>query len=82
METGLMERVLTELVRFEIATSDSARAVAPERTREEAQKALQREPAATGMLPAPVTQVIAEPATAPPSVLASAPMIVDVVGTC
>lgn len=43
METGLMERVLTELVRFEIAASDHARAVAPERTREEAQQALQRE---------------------------------------
>lgn len=43
METGLMERVLTELVRFEIAASDHARAVAPERTREEAQMAAQRE---------------------------------------
>lgn len=43
METGLMERVLTELVRFEIAASDHARAIAPERTREEAQMALQRE---------------------------------------
>lgn len=43
METGLMERVLTELVRFEIAASDYARAVAPERTREEAQMAAQRE---------------------------------------
>ena len=43
METGLMERVLTELVRFEIAASDYARAIAPERTREEAQMAAQRE---------------------------------------
>ena len=43
METGLMERVLTELVRFEIAASDNARAIAPERTREEAQQAIQRE---------------------------------------
>jgi integrase len=43
METGLMERVLTELVRFEIAASDHARAIAPERTREEAQMAAQRE---------------------------------------
>ncbi|MDV4167941.1 site-specific integrase [Rhodovulum sp. FJ3] len=43
METGLMERVLTELVRFEIAASDQARAVAPERTRKEAQMAAQRE---------------------------------------
>lgn len=43
METGLMERVLTELVRFEIVASDHARAIAPERTREEAQQALQRE---------------------------------------
>lgn len=43
METGLMERVLTELVRFEIAASDHARAIAPERSREEAQQALQRE---------------------------------------
>lgn len=43
METGLMERVLTELVRFEIAASDHARAVAPERTCEEAQMAAQRE---------------------------------------
>ncbi|CUH75079.1 Phage integrase family protein [Tritonibacter multivorans] len=43
METGLMERVLTELVRFEIAASDYARTIAPERTREEAQQALQRE---------------------------------------
>lgn len=43
METGLMERVLTELVRFEIAASDHARAIAPERPREGAQQALQRE---------------------------------------
>jgi integrase len=43
METGLMQRVLTELVRFEIAASDHARAIAPERTREEAQMAAQRE---------------------------------------
>lgn len=43
METGLMERVLTELVRFEIAASDFARSFAPERTREEAQQAQQRE---------------------------------------
>ena len=43
METGLMERDLTELVRFEIASSDHARAIAPERTREEAQMAAQRE---------------------------------------
>ncbi|WP_411350985.1 DUF6538 domain-containing protein [Leisingera aquaemixtae] len=45
METGLMERVLSELVRFEIAASDHARAVAPERTRVEAQLAIQREQA-------------------------------------
>lgn len=45
METGLMERVLSELVRFEIAASDYARAIAPERTRVEAQLALQREQA-------------------------------------
>ncbi|WP_166415794.1 hypothetical protein [Cochlodiniinecator piscidefendens] len=43
METGLMERVLTELLRFEIAASDHARAIAPERTREEAQMAAERE---------------------------------------
>ena len=40
-----MERVLSELVRFEIAAADHARAIAPERTREEAQQALQREDA-------------------------------------
>lgn len=43
MEKGLMERVLTELVRFEIAASDSARDIAPERILEEAQMAAQRE---------------------------------------
>ncbi|KPN62278.1 hypothetical protein AKJ29_08490 [Aliiroseovarius crassostreae] len=43
METGLMERVLTELVRFEIAASDAARAIAPERTHKEAQMAAERE---------------------------------------
>jgi len=50
METGLMERVLTELVRFEIAASDHARAIAPERSREEAQMAAQRELALQGTL--------------------------------
>lgn len=43
METGLMERVLSELVRFEIASSDHARAIAPERSRLEAEMAMQRE---------------------------------------
>ncbi|QDY69312.1 site-specific integrase [Qingshengfaniella alkalisoli] len=45
METGLMERVLSEMVRFEIAASDYARSIAPERTRVEAQMAFQREQA-------------------------------------
>ena len=36
METGTIERVLSELVRFEIAASDHARAIAPERSRHEA----------------------------------------------
>lgn len=45
METGTMERVLSELVRFEIAASDHARAIAPERSRMEAQLAVQREQA-------------------------------------
>lgn len=43
METGLMERVLSELVRIEIASSDHARAIAPERSRLEAEMAMQRE---------------------------------------
>lgn len=43
MEAGLMERELTELVRFDIAASDYARAIAPERTREDAQMAALRE---------------------------------------
>jgi hypothetical protein len=45
METGLMQRLLSEVVRFEIAASGHARAVAPERTRVEAQLAVQREQA-------------------------------------
>ncbi|WP_217626374.1 site-specific integrase [Salipiger bermudensis] len=45
METGLMQRLLSELVRFEIAAAGHARAIAPERTRVEAQLALQREQA-------------------------------------
>jgi len=43
VETGTMERVLSELVRFEIAASDHARAIAPERSRLEAEMAMQRE---------------------------------------
>jgi Amidase len=43
METGTMERVLSELVRFEIAASDHARAIVPERSRVEAEMAVQRE---------------------------------------
>jgi integrase len=50
METGLMERVLTELVRFEIAASDHARAIAPERSRHEAEMAIQREHALQDVL--------------------------------
>ncbi|WP_243265237.1 site-specific integrase [Sulfitobacter sp. DSM 110093] len=45
METGLMQRLLSEVVRFEIAASGHARAIAPERTRVEAQLAVQREQA-------------------------------------
>jgi hypothetical protein len=43
METGLMERGLSELVRFEIVASDHARAIAPECSRLEAEMAMQRE---------------------------------------
>ena len=43
METGTMEQVLSELVRFEIAASDHARAIAPERSRLEGEMAMQRE---------------------------------------
>ncbi|MCA0940868.1 site-specific integrase [Salipiger pacificus] len=43
MDTGTMELVLTELVRFEIAASDHARAIAPERSLVDAQMAHRRE---------------------------------------
>jgi integrase len=43
MQTETMTHVLYELVRFEIAAADHARAIAPERTREEAQMSVQRE---------------------------------------
>ena len=50
METGTIERVLSELVRFEIAASDHARAIAPERSRHEAEIAIQREHALQDVL--------------------------------
>lgn len=39
METGTVERILSKLVLFEIASSDHTRAIAPERSRLEAEMA-------------------------------------------